>query len=288
MKIKTLCVIGIGLIGGSLARSLRKHDWCQSIVAIDTNQNALEQALALKLIDQGYTEISQCPIVPDVIVIAVPVLRVAEVFKQLESWLSECAAITDVSSTKQNIIDDYLKIYSDKEPSCFVPAHPIAGSECSGVEASVEDLFENRKVILTPIHNTREDSLELVTQMWQQAGAHIELLSADEHDKILAATSHLPHAIAYSLVHCLSTHKHTDEIFRYAAGGFADFTRIASSDPVVWREICLANRKQLLAALEHFDSSLQRLRDSLKDGDGDAIQQIFSEAKAARDRYSHS
>ena len=286
--INTLCVIGVGLIGGSLARGLRERRWCQTIIGIDVNQQALDEALALNVIDAGFTSIEQCAQVPDIVVIAVPVLRVADVFKQLRPWMSQCKAVTDVCSTKKNIIHDYKSVFDDDNSSCFVPGHPIAGRERSGVAAAIGNLYEQRKVILTPIENTRQDSLELVSDMWRQVGANVELLSADDHDKILAATSHLPHAIAYSLVHCLSTQSHTDEIFRYAAGGFADFTRIASSDPIVWREICLANREELLKALEHFDTSLQRLRDSLSTGDGDTLQQIFSEAKAARDRYMSS
>jgi len=286
--IKTLCVIGVGLIGGSLARGLRKQHWCQSVIGIDTNQQAIDEALTLGVIDAGYTSVEQCAEVPDVIVLAVPVLKVASVFVQLKPWMNQCVAMTDVCSTKENIIDDYKQIFGIQESTCFVPGHPIAGRERSGVSASVDDLYQQRKVILTPMDNSREDSINLITEMWQQVGAHVEHLNPQEHDKILAATSHLPHALAFSLVHCLSTQSHTDEIFRYAAGGFADFTRIASSDPIVWREICLANRKELLEALDHFDTSLQHLRDSLNAGDGDAVEEIFTQAKAARDRYTNS
>lgn len=286
--IRTLCVIGVGLIGGSLARGLRKQHWCQSIIGIDANQQAIDEALALGVIDAGYTSIEQCAEAPDVIVIAVPVLKVASVFEQLKPWASQCTAMTDVCSTKENIINDFKQVFGAQESTCFVPGHPIAGRERSGVSASMDDLYQQRKVILTPMENSREDSINLITEMWQQVGAHVEHLNPHEHDKILAATSHLPHALAFSLVHCLSTQSHTDEIFRYAAGGFADFTRIASSDPVVWREICLANRKELLEALDHFDTSLQRLRDSLNAGDGEAVEEIFTQAKAARDRYTNS
>ena len=289
---KTLCVIGVGLIGGSLALGLRKKKWCQTIIGIDANQEALDKALALGVIDEAYANVSQCPIVPDVVVIAVPVLKIASVFAELNDWMKQCAAITDVSSTKKSIIKEYQNVFgqvdADDPSSCFVPGHPIAGREMSGVAAAVDDLFQQRKVIITPMENTRDTSLQLVSEMWQQVGAHIECLDADEHDKILAATSHLPHALAFSLVHCLSTQSHTDEIFRYAAGGFSDFTRIASSDPTVWREICLANRDELLAALDHFDSSLQHMRDCINANDGDALQNIFTQAKSARDRYSDS
>jgi len=286
--INTLCVIGVGLIGGSLAKVLRKKKWCRRVIGIDTNQQALETALELNVIDDGFADVEQCTEVPDVVVIAVPVLRVKDVFAQLQPWKSQCKAVTDVCSTKMNVIQAYEDVFASSGENCFVPGHPIAGRETSGVAEAVNDLFLQKKVILTPLKSTSKDSINLVSDMWEQTGANVEQLGPQEHDKILAATSHLPHALAYSLVHCLSTQSHTEEIFRYAAGGFADFTRIASSDPVVWREICLANREQLLAALEHFDTSLLQLRDSLQANDGDALEKIFTQAKNARDEYRNS
>lgn len=284
--IDTLCIIGVGLIGGSLAASLRQSGWCQSVIGIDTNQQALEDALDLQIIDQAYASVQDCQQVPDVVVIAVPVLRVASVFEQLAPWLTQCRAITDVGSTKQNIIEDFQHAFPQLNAHCFVPGHPIAGREQCGVKAALADLFVQRKVILTPLPGSREDSVVLVTQMWEQAGAHVEQLSAADHDQILAATSHLPHALAFALVHCLSSQSYSQEVFRYAAGGFADFTRIASSDPLVWREICLANREPLLQALEQFDLSMRQLKDSLAAGNGDELEAIFLQAKKARDTYS--
>lgn len=286
--VNTICVVGIGLIGGSLACGLRKQQWCQSIIGIDTDQSTINDALSLKVIDEGYTSIADCPKIPDVVVIAVPVLKVKTVFEQLAPWINACQAITDVGSTKQSVIDDLNQVYAKQSSGCFVPGHPIAGREQSGVHAAIDSLFEDRKVILTPTENTNADSIKVVTEMWQQVGANVENLDAQEHDNILAATSHLPHALAFALVHCLSTQSHTKEIFRYAAGGFADFTRIASSDPIVWRDICLVNREKLLSALAHFDTSLQQLRTSLEQSDGDALKQIFIDAKNARDRYTNS
>ncbi len=284
--IDTVCIIGVGLIGGSLARGLRNNRWCKKIIGIDSNRDTINSAIRLNIIDDGFANIEDCPITPDVIVIAVPVLKIEEIFKQISPWIQKCKAITDVGSTKKNVLDAFDVIYADTlSEHCFVPGHPIAGRECSGVEASVDDLFVDRKVILTPSSNTSSDSVAAITDMWEQVGAQVEQLDANEHDTILAATSHLPHALAFALVHCLSTQSHTPEIFRYAAGGFADFTRIASSDPIVWREICLANREELLKSIEHFDTSLQELRTSLLESDGDALQKLFGDAKNARDRY---
>ncbi len=287
--VRTVCIVGIGLIGGSLAAGLRKHQWCESVIGIDANQKALDDAIQLNIIDEGYKDIASCPVVPDVLVIAVPVLKIKDVFESITPWIDRCQAITDVGSTKQNVVDAFNDTFPSKHSSVrFVPGHPIAGREKSGVTAAVADLFVDRKVILTPMDNVDEQSVKLVSEMWEQVGAHVELLNPKEHDTILAATSHLPHALAFSLVHCLSTQSHTPEIFRYAAGGFADFSRIASSDPVVWREICLANRNELLNAITHFDQSLQQMRTCLEDNDGDALEKIFSDAKNARDRYANS
>lgn len=286
--VKTVCVVGVGLIGGSLAYGLRKQNWCQSIIGIDAHQHVIDEAKRLNVIDSGYTSIGDCPVIPDVVVIAVPVLKIGKVFKQLTLWMNQCKAITDVGSTKQSVIEDFNQAFSSQSSNCFVPGHPIAGRELSGVNAAIDDLFENRKVILTPTQQTNEDSLNLVTDMWQKVGANVEQLNAQDHDQILAATSHLPHALAFSLVHCLSTQSHTEEIFRYAAGGFADFSRIASSDPSVWRDICLANREELLDALSHFDKSLRQLRSDLQANDGEALEKLFFDAKKARDKYTDS
>lgn len=284
--IDTVCIVGIGLLGGSLAAGLRKREWCQTIIGIDPNQDTIEQALQMQIIDKGFTSLEGLTVAPDVVVVAVPVLKVKDIFKQLKPWVGQCRLITDVGSTKQSVINDFKQVFANQELGCFVPGHPIAGRERSGVGAAVDDLFDDRKVILTPLEETDNESLQVATQMWQAVGAHVEHLNPQEHDTILAATSHLPHALAFSLVHCLSTQSHTPEIFRYAAGGFADFSRIASSDPVVWRDICLANREELLEAITHFDSSLQALRTSLDAGDGDALEQIFIDAKNARDRFT--
>jgi 3-phosphoshikimate 1-carboxyvinyltransferase len=250
---KTVAIIGVGLIGGSLASALRKAGWCDSIIGIDTDPDALAEAKQLTIIDQGFGSLSQCEQAPDVIVIAVPVLKVGWVCEQIKPWFESAEVVTDVASTKQRVIDDIKKVFSGQLPDNFVPGHPIAGLEKKGVGASKSDLFEQRKVILTPLENTSDKSIGLVKAMWEQAGADVETLSADVHDKILASTSHLPHALAFSLVHCLARQSHTEEIFRYAAGGFADFSRIASSDPVLWKEICLANRNELLMAIEQFE-----------------------------------
>ncbi len=284
--IDTVCIIGVGLIGGSLASGLRKAGWCKRILGIDSNKQAISDAKRLSVIDDGYKSIGDCPVVPDVVVIAVPVSHVKNIFTELVPWFQSSKAITDVSSTKQSIVEDLSAVFSGQVPGSFVPGHPIAGREQSGVLAAMDDLFVGRKVILTPDENTEPDSVATVTDMWRAVGANVEHLGVRDHDQILAATSHLPHALAFTLVHCLSTQTHTPEIFRYAAGGFADFTRIASSDPNVWCDICLANRNELLKAIHEFEMNMKQLCASLEDSDGDALKNMFQNAKDARDQFS--
>ncbi|MEM7304065.1 MAG: prephenate dehydrogenase/arogenate dehydrogenase family protein [Pseudomonadota bacterium] len=282
---KTVAIIGVGLIGGSLARALRKNDWCESLIGFDSDDNALTNAQQLNVIDQGFSSFSECEQIPEVIVIATPVLTVGRVCEQIKSWFNHAKVVTDVASTKQSVINDVKEAFDGQLPDNFVPGHPIAGLEKKGVSASKPDLFETRKVILTPEERTSRESLAMVTEMWTQAGANVEIMNAKVHDKILASTSHLPHAIAFSLVYCLAKESHTEEIFRYAAGGFADFSRIASSDPVLWKQICLANRDELLIAIKQFEGCLNELHASLENNDGDRLQEIFLDAKNTRDRF---
>lgn len=285
-KINTVCIIGIGLIGGSLARSLRDGAWCERIIGVDKNKQSLREAQQLNLIDEGFDDVTNCDIVPEVVVIAVPMVSIATILASIHPWFADAKAITDVGSTKVSVLRDLELQFDGQIPANFVPGHPIAGREKNGVLAAVNDLFMNRKVLLTPVDNTNSDSIQLVTSMWQQVGAQVEHMQALEHDKVLAATSHLPHALAYALVHCLSTQTHTSEIFRYAAGGFADFTRIASSDPEVWRDICLSNRDEILHVLEEFDQTLKQLQASLENKDGIALQEMFAVAKKSRDQFN--
>jgi prephenate dehydrogenase len=284
-KINTVCIIGVGLIGGSLAKSLRAQSWCDHILGIDKNIQSLHEAKQLGLIDEGFDDVAQCKVVPELVVIAVPMKSIKAVLASIHAWFDHAQAITDVGSAKTSVLEDLQAQFNGQIPTNFVPGHPIAGREKNGVLAAVDDLFLDRKVLLTPTENTRAESIELVSAMWQQAGAEVEYMQAQTHDKILAATSHLPHALAYALVHCLSTQTHTPEIFRYAAGGFADFTRIASSDPEVWRDICLSNRDEILQALQAFDDTLKQLKTSLEKNDGDALQAMFAFAKKSRDQF---
>ncbi|MCK5263252.1 MAG: prephenate dehydrogenase/arogenate dehydrogenase family protein, partial [Gammaproteobacteria bacterium] len=208
------------------------------------------------------------------------------VFEQIAPGLSSTAIVTDAGSAKQTVINDAESVFA-ANANRFVPGHPISGTEKSGVTAAFAELYENRKVILTPTENTDVDAVKIVTEMWQAAGADVENMSAQHHDMVLAGTSHLPHILAFGLVDCLNNLEEVDEVFRFAAGGFRDFTRIASSDPVMWRDICLSNRDDILSMMKKYEDQLQMITSALQDSDGDALIEIFERAKKARDQFNN-
>jgi len=283
--IKRLCIIGVGLIGGSLARDLKREKLVGEVVGSSRNASNLKRAVELGVVDRYDTDIAAAVIGADMVVVAVPLGAMAEVFGALESNLDSGAVVTDVGSAKGSVLKAAAEAFG-AVPDFLVPAHPIAGTEHSGVDASMEGLFRDRMVIITPAAQTRADALEKVKTMWQATGAKITEMSPLHHDEVLAATSHLPHMLAYTLVDVLGRMEERVEIFRYAAGGFRDFTRIASSDPQMWHDICLANRDALVHALEHFSDDLGEAIDAIRRGDSAAIKSLFTRAKALRDRYT--
>lgn len=285
--IQRLCVIGVGLIGGSLARALRVAGACNEIVGCGRDTQQLQKALTLGVIDRAETDIARAVQGADVVVVAVPVGAMPQVFQAMAQQLSPNTIITDVGSTKGDVVRAAQNAFGILPPT-FVPGHPIAGTERSGVEASFAELFRKRKVILTPVSATHVWAVARVTWMWEQAGAQVSAMDMQHHDQILAASSHLPHVLAYALVHTLAGMQDRDEIFKYAAGGFRDFTRIASSDPQMWHDICLANRDALLTMLRRYSGELQQIADALQHGDGTYLQTVFAQAKQARDAYTQT
>lgn len=283
--INKLTIIGVGLIGGSLARALKQAGVCQEIVGGGRDATQLEKAVALGVIDRY--ELDPCVAVQDadVVVLAVPVGATAEVLRKIGPALTPQTVLTDVGSVKQCVIEDARAVFGEI-PANFVPGHPIAGTEQSGVEASFAELFQQRRVVLTPLAHTRAEAVQQVRALWEQAGAEVIEMDAARHDAVLAATSHLPHLLAYTLVDTLARTDNNADIFRFAAGGFRDFTRIAASDPVMWRDICLANRSALLNVLEDFGADLEQLRKAIGAGDGARILEVFTRAKQARDQFN--
>ncbi len=283
--IQQLTIIGVGLIGGSLARALKQAGYCQTVVGCGRTETELQKAVELGVIDRYSTNIAEAVQAADVILLAVPLGAMESCFRAMQGHLGADAVITDVGSSKASVVAAAEAAFVDGLPAGFVPGHPIAGTEQSGVEASFAELYQGRRVILTPLDSSSSVAVETVRAMWQQAGAVVEAMGVEHHDEVLAATSHLPHMLAYGLVDTLVSMDESEEIFRLAAGGFRDFTRIASSDPVVWRDICLANRTALLAIMESYQADLEKLTQLVRVADGDALGEIFQRAKSARDRF---
>jgi prephenate dehydrogenase len=220
----------------------------------------------------------------DLILIATPVAQFAQVLASLAPRLKPSAIVTDAGSTKRDVVAAARSALGGRI-SQFVPAHPIAGAEDSGAAAAQADLFRGKRVVLTPLQENSAESLRATEAAWTACGARISRMSPGEHDAVFAAVSHLPHLLAYALVHEIAGRGNSAQLFGYAAGGFRDFTRIASSHPEMWRDICVANREPLLAELDRYADKLRALRPLLERGDGAALEELFAEARAARKRW---
>jgi prephenate dehydrogenase len=286
LLIRRLVIIGVGLIGGSLARILRQQsDGCGEIIGCGRGVANLQTAVNLGVIDRYTTDIAEAVIDADMIVVAVPLGAMAQTFAAMLPNLAPHAIVTDVGSAKGSVVADARAQLAHHLPY-FVPGHPIAGTEKSGVTASFAELFQQRRVILTPLPETDQLAHAKVRQMWELAGAEVVNMDVSHHDEVLAATSHLPHILAYSLVDTLAKMEERAEIFRFSAGGFRDFSRIASSDPQMWHDICLSNREAVLHVLDLFSHKLQDLTAALEQQDSKTILEIFRRAKTARDKLS--
>lgn len=282
--IERLCVIGVGLIGGSVARAARERKLCREIIAVDSNSDNLRSALDSGTINQGFSRVDRDASSADLVILCVPVGETRTVLQQLNPFWSDARIYTDTGSTKLNVIEAANEVFGGM-PENLVPGHPIAGSERSGFDAADAALFSDKRVILTPLDSTCKRAYQQVTGFWQEIGAVVTTMDPQHHDEVLAATSHLPHLLSFALVHMLGQKDANGEIFRYAAGGFKDFTRIASSDPRMWRDICLANRDNIHELLSEFRNLLDRIDGTLDSGDVDALYEMFSSAGRARQKF---
>ncbi len=282
--INKLAIVGLGLIGGSLARALKKKGCVAEIIGTGRREASLIKAQELGVIDRWTLDLGEAVAQADVVVIATPTLIAEKVLADLKPHMRRSLIVTDVASVKGSLVDAARRIFGEVPPQ-FVPGHPIAGSEQSGVEASREDLYVNHRVILTPAQGTDTDALAVIRNMWANTGAEVLEMAVDEHDRVLAATSHLPHVLAYALVDALASNGSAEEIFKFAAGGFRDFTRIASSDPVMWHDIVRANRDAVLSSMDDFSTRLAELRAAIESDDSAEILDTFTRAKSARDEY---
>lgn len=284
-KIGRLVVVGLGLIGGSFAKGLRGRGLCREVVGVDLDAESCRLAVQLGVVDRCESDLAAACQGADVIQLAVPILAMEKVLAQLARIDLGNAVLTDVGSAKGNVVRAARLAFSGKAVR-LVPGHPIAGSEQSGVEAANAELFRRHKVILTPSEHSDEAAVALVEGLWRELGADVESMEVEHHDQVLAATSHLPHLLAFTLVDSLAKRSENLEIFRYAAGGFRDFTRIAGSDPVMWHDIFLANREAVLRTLDTFRDDLDALRDAVDAGDGHQLLGVFTRARVAREHFS--
>ncbi|WP_371924914.1 bifunctional prephenate dehydrogenase/3-phosphoshikimate 1-carboxyvinyltransferase [Pseudomonas sp. R5(2019)] len=279
-----LVVVGLGLIGGSFAKGLRESGLCREVVGVDLDAQSRKLAVELGVVDRCEADLAAACVGADVIQLAVPILAMEKLLAKLAALDLGSAVLTDVGSAKGNVVRAAREAFAGRL-SHFVPGHPIAGSEQSGVEASNAALFRHHKVILTPLAETDPAALAVVDRMWRTLGADVEHMQVERHDEVLAATSHLPHLLAFGLVDSLAKRNENLDIFRYAAGGFRDFTRIAGSDPVMWHDIFLANREAVLRTLDTFRSDLDALREAVDAGDGHQLLGVFTRARVAREHF---
>lgn len=283
-KLGRLVVIGLGLIGGSFAKGLRERGLCREVIGVDLDPESRRLAVELGVVDHCEVDLAAACQGADVIQLAVPILAMEKLLAELAKLELGTTVLTDVGSAKGNVVRAARLAFTGKAVR-FVPGHPIAGSEQSGVEASNAQLFRRHKVILTPCEQSDTSALELIDALWRELGADVEHMEVEHHDQVLAATSHLPHLLAFTLVDSLAKRSENLEIFRYAAGGFRDFTRIAGSDPVMWHDIFLANREAVLRTLDVFRDDLDALRDAVDAGDGHQLLGVFTRARVAREHF---
>jgi prephenate dehydrogenase len=281
-----LCIVGVGLIGGSIARAAKHRGLSKTIVGYGREGDLpnLLNAKHLGVIDDCYTELSGAVSGADCIVIATPVGAIGSVFSSLKPYWHDGAIYTDVGSIKGNVIVAAERVFG-YVPENLVPAHPIAGAEQGGVEASVDSLFINKRLIITPDKRTSSDAVQKIQAFWEALGSKVAMMEAEHHDAVLAATSHLPHILAFALVDMLGHKDEKSEIFQYAAGGFRDFTRIASSDPTMWRDICVANKDEIMPLIQQLKAELDKIEQLLDNSDSEQLFNTFTYANKARKRF---
>ena len=280
--INKITIVGVGLIGGSLARALKEKNLAKTVFGYGRDRSRLEEAKKHNIIDDYSTQIEKAVNHADIIVIATPVGTFRNIFNEVKPLIADDVIISDVGSTKTNIVDIAKEILGDKS-QCFVPAHPIAGKEKSGFEASDGNLYIGKKVIITPIEDNSSESIQVIESMWKNVGAEVDFMSPQSHDDLLGMTSHLPHMLAFSLVNYLVDQNPSASI--YAGGGFKDFSRIASGDAVMWRDICLQNKNKIITHLRGYQSTVEELIDAIDQEESDKLELLFATAKKTRDSW---
>jgi len=277
-----IIVFGVGLIGGSFALALKQAGEVKQVIGVGRRVETLQRAQALGIIDTIGDASSVAG--ADLVLIAAPVAQTEMLLREMQPHLQAGTVVTDAGSTKSDVVQAARAALGEKIAQ-FVPGHPIAGREQNGPEAALADLYHGKKVVLTALPENSSDSIARVAGAWERCGALIHYLSAEEHDAVFAAVSHLPHLLAYALVGDIASRENADRLFQYAASGFRDFTRIAGSSPEMWRDISLANRQALLAELDAYTAQLASLRTMLLSADGAALEQVYARAQSARQSW---
>jgi len=283
-RVEKLVIVGVGLIGGSFALALKEAGAVGRVVGVGRGAGNIRRALELGIIDAAGAPDKATFGDADLVLVAVPVGQMRAVMRSIAPLLGRKTVVTDAGSTKQDVVG-LARRELKAVLSRFVPGHPIAGTEKSGAESAFAGLYRGHKVVLTPLKENEPGALALVRAAWERCGASVFELQPREHDAVLATVSHLPHVLAYALVDQVARHKNAKQLFSFAAGGFRDFTRIASSHPEMWRDICLANKKALLAEIDRYGGELERVRRMLERGDARALAALFSGARDARNRW---
>jgi prephenate dehydrogenase len=277
-------VFGVGLIGGSFARALKQAGAVRTVVGMGRSQTSMRRALELGIIDAIGDDVASAVKGADLVLLAAPVAQTGPILSALMPHLEPHTVVTDAGSTKTDVTVAARAALGDKARQ-FVPGHPIAGRETNGPDAAIVDLYVGKKVVLTPMADNADADVERVASAWRACGALIHRLTPEEHDKVFAAVSHLPHLLAFALVDDIARKPHANLLFQYAASGFRDFTRIAGSSPEMWRDISLANQPALLAELDAYLAQLTAVRAQLAAGDGRALEAVYGNAREARERW---
>ena len=277
-------IFGVGLIGGSFSLALKKAGAVRQVVGVGRSAKSLERARQLGIIDAIGISVEEAVSGADLILVAAPVAQTESILAAMYSYLQPGTIVTDAGSTKSDVVEAARKALGEKIAQ-FVPGHPIAGREQNGPEAAIVDLYVGKKAVLTPLPENSSAVVSRVASAWQQCGAIIHYLTAQEHDRVFAAVSHLPHLLAYVLVDDIAKKPHADVLFQYAASGFRDFTRIAGSSPEMWRDISLANQTALLGELDAYMERLNDLRGALAAGDGSVLEAVYGNAQRARQNW---
>jgi prephenate dehydrogenase len=278
-------IFGVGLIGGSFALALRKAGAVQEVVGFGRSEQSLTQALRLGLIDRIGCDVAAEVQHADLILLATPVAQMAEILARIAPYIGANTLMTDGGSTKCDVVVAARQQLGNKIAQ-FIPAHPIAGAELSGPAAALAELYQGKKVVLTPLPENTQASVSRIRQAWEFCGAVVSELTPEQHDEVFAAVSHLPHLLAFTLVHDLALRGNRDQLLSFAASGFRDFTRIAASSPEMWRDISLANREALLREIEQYAAELYKLHQALQQGDGEKLEKMFSLAREVRSNWT--